>query len=182
MPDYILQTVRLGMRIWHQDDLEPFAKMNKDPVVMKYFPRVFTVEESADGLRGFNNHFDDHGFTYYAVDLLTTTRFVGFIGLRVQSFESHFTPCVDIGWRLCVQAWGQGLATEGAKACLEHGFSSLQIDSIYSMAPAVNQRSINVMQKIGMTFVEEFEHPRLKAESPLRRCHLYRSDAATWMT
>jgi RimJ/RimL family protein N-acetyltransferase len=181
MPDYILQTLRLGMRLWRQDDLDPFAKMNQDPLVMKYFPRGFTDEESEEGLRRFNDHFADHRFTYYAVDLLATAEFVGFIGLKVQSFRSHFTPCVDIGWRLCVDAWGQGLATEGAMACLDHGFNSLQIDTIYSMAPAVNQRSINVMQKIGMTFVEEFEHPRLDAESPLRRCHLYRSDAATWM-
>lgn len=176
MREYVLTSERLGFRAWCDDDLGPFAAMNQDPKVMEFFPRLITDAESANGMANFNRHFKDHGFTYYAVDLLTSQEFVGFIGLKKQEFEHPLTPFVDIGWRLCCTAWGQGLATEGARACLNHGFQQLQIGTIYSLASVKNQRSIRVMQKIGMSFVDEFDHPRIDPGHPLQKCHLYSCD------
>lgn len=177
MKQYILTTARLGMRTWRDDDLAPFAAMNQDPRVMEFFPRSFTAEESAAGLQGFNAHFEEHGFTYYAADRLDTKQFIGFIGIKWQNYEAEFTPCVDIGWRLSVDAWGHGFATEGARACLEHGFAQHGLKEIYSVAPKLNIRSTHVMQKIGMRKVGEFDHPNIPEGHALRRCEVYLKQA-----
>ena len=161
------------MRRWHASDLPPFTEMNLDPRVMEFFPQTFRPERTAKGLQQFNEHLDQYGFTYYAADRLDTSDFIGFIGMKWQTYESFFTPCIDIGWRLKVDAWGNGFATEGAKACLNHAFGKLHLEEIVSVAPALNQRSIRVMQKIGMQYVRDFEHPNIPEKSPLRICHLY---------
>lgn len=174
MIPYLIQTSRLGLRAWLASDLQPFAEMNQDPRVMEFFPRTFSFEESEKGLQNFNDHLDVHGFTYFAVDRLDKEEFIGFIGMKHQSFDSFFTPCIDIGWRLKVDAWGQGFATEGAKACLEYGFTDMKLDAIYSTTPLLNTPSIRVMEKIGMQFFGEFDHPKIDSSSPLQRCCIYR--------
>ncbi|MEM7372269.1 MAG: GNAT family N-acetyltransferase [Bacteroidota bacterium] len=178
---YLLETARLGLRTWLASDLDPFAEMNQDPRVMEFFPRTFTYEESKKGIDTFNQHYEEHGFTYYAVDRLDSSDFIGFIGIKHQTFDSHFTPCIDIGWRLAVDAWGKGFATEGAKACLDHAFRQLNLSEIYSTTPLLNTPSKRVMQKIGMQFAGEFDHPKIPVDSPLNRCCLYKAGRSDYM-
>ena len=83
------------------------------------------------------------------------------IGLAYQKYETDFTPAIDIGWRLKRDAWGKGYATEGAKKCLEYGFDKLDIERIISVCTVANTKSMNVMNKIGMTKMGEFKHPEL---------------------
>lgn len=173
MAEYVLTTSRLGLRTWLESDLAPYAAMNQDAEVMRFFPRTFNLEETRRGLDMYNEHFDQYGFTYYAVDELAEAQFIGFIGIKWQRFENPHTPFVDIGWRLVREAWGRGLATEGAMACMEQGFQEFKLPEIYSTAPALNSPSIHVMKKIGMSFLEPFEHPRIPEGSPLKTCHLY---------
>jgi ribosomal-protein-alanine N-acetyltransferase len=129
---YLLRTARLGLRRWKPSDLGVFVAMNRDPEVMEFYPRVLTAEESAAGVDAIEEFFDRSGFGLYAVDVMATAEFVGYVGLKRPTFESWFTPCVEIGWRLRREAWGFGYATEAAGACLGYGLGELGLDRIYS--------------------------------------------------
>ena len=115
----------------------------------------------------------EKGYCYFAVDQLKDESFIGFIGLCYQTYESQFTPSVDIGWRLNKQYWNNGLATEGAKKCLDYAFNMIELESIISTTPIINIKSIRVMEKIGMQKITEFKHPRLKSNEKLENCVCY---------
>lgn len=121
-------------------------------------------------------HFQQHGFGLYAAELLESERFVGFVGLSVPGFKAHFTPCVEIGWRLDAACWGQGLATEGARTVTRHAFQTLGIHELVSFTVPLNKRSRRVMEKIGMKHnpADDFDHPGLPEGHPLQRHVLYR--------
>jgi RimJ/RimL family protein N-acetyltransferase len=161
----MIETPRLILRPWRDADRDPFARMNADPRVMEFFPACLSREES-DAL------FDRARLSVLAAELRDTGEFIGFIGLSVPTFEAHFTPCVEIGWRLAAEHWGRGLATEGARAVL-----ATAAGPIVSFTSVQNARSRRVMEKIGLTHdpADDFDHPRLSAGHPLRRHVLYRS-------
>jgi ribosomal-protein-alanine N-acetyltransferase len=171
---YKIKTDRLGLRRWRANDLPLFIELNRDARVMKYFPSVLTPEESKASLERYEKHLEDAGFGFWAVDRLDGKAFIGFIGLQYATFESDFTPCVEIGWRLSHDNWGQGFATEGARACLDYGFQELGFKEVFSFTPHSNIPSQRVMQKIGMEKVGEFPHPMLEKDSPLLVHELYR--------
>ena len=91
--------------------------------------------------------YSEKGYCYFAIDELEDDTFIGFIGLSEQNYDADFTPCIDIGWRLAKTAWNRGYATEGAKRCLDYGLEKLKINKIYSIAPAINTKSVQVMKK-----------------------------------
>jgi|SRR5579863_2160945 len=151
--------------------------MNADPRVMEYFPAGLSREESDRAVADrIEPHFEKHGFGLCAAELRDTGAFIGFIGLAVPSFEAHFTPCVEIGWRLAADYWGRGLATEGAREMVRYAFNVVGLDEIVSMTVPANLRSRRVMEKLGMTrnASDDFEHPDLPEGHPLRRHVLYR--------
>lgn len=177
MPDaYIFTSERLGFRNWKDSDLESLAKMNANPEVMEFFPSTVSRADTAKFIERMQNEYDQYGFCYFAVDLLTSNEFIGFIGLSNKDFEADFTPCVDIGWRIDPEHWYKGYATEGAKASLSYGFDQMALKSIVSMAPKINKKSIAVMKKIGMHFESKFEHPALSNDERLKACVLYKID------
>jgi RimJ/RimL family protein N-acetyltransferase len=177
-----LETPRLWLRRWRPEDLEPFIAMNADPEVMEHFPSTLSREESLTGAEGIGNHFEKRGFGLWAVEAPGQEPFIGFIGLAVPSFETFFTPCVEIGWRLARSWWGQGLATEGARAAVAYGFERLGLPEIVSFTVPGNVRSRRVMEKLGMKYSEDFEHPRVEAGDPRGRHVLYRLARAEWTT
>ena len=126
----VLRTGRLNLRRWKGSDREPFARMNGDSRVMEFFPRVLSREASDALVEQIEAHFDRHGFGAYAAELSYDQAFVGFIGLSVPNFEAHFTPCVEIGWRLAAEYWGRGIATEGARAVVSHAFGVLGLSAV----------------------------------------------------
>ena len=170
---YIIQTKRLGLRTWHEEDVEPFSQMNADPEVMKFFPRLLTRSETEDFIAAIGNHFQAKGFGLYAVDEISSTGFIGFVGLYTATFESQFTPCVEVGWRLRRQYWGKGYATEGALACLEKGFEEFSLREVFSFTSAINVRSVAVMNRIGLRHRMDFSHPRINPQSELCKHVLY---------
>jgi RimJ/RimL family protein N-acetyltransferase len=184
MPDHIatLRTGRLVLRAWRDGDLEPFARLNADPQVMEHFPAPLTREESDASVERIRAHFGEHGFGLWALEVPGVVEFGGFIGLSVPRFAAHFTPCVEIGWRLALDLWGRGYATEGAGVALEFGFESLQLEQIVSFTVPANVRSRAVMERLGMrrTPADDFDHPQLSAADPLRRHVLYRLTRAEW--
>ena len=171
-----LRTSLLLLRRWVATDREPFAAMNADTRVMEHFPATLSREESDDSAARMDANFDQHGFGLWAVEIPGIAPFAGFVGLAIPLFETHFTPCVEIGWRLAPDYWGQGYATEGARAALAFGFDVLGLDEIVSFTVPENVRSRRVMEKLGMVRnpAEDFDHPALPVGHGLRRHVLYR--------
>ena len=131
-PDYIIKTGRLGLRSWYYPDLAVFTEMNCNPDVMRHFPKLMSVEETKNLYRRLLQHQAEFGYCFFAADILETGEFIGFVGLMNTRIESHFTPCIEIGWRLTPSAWGKGYATEGAKGCLKWAFENLDAEKIYA--------------------------------------------------
>jgi ribosomal-protein-alanine N-acetyltransferase len=175
-----LETDRLHLRPWRDSDREPFARMNADPRVMQYFPSTLTRAASDATVDYIRVRTETNGFGLLAAALRDTDTFIGFIGLAIPSFESHFTPCVEIGWRLAAEYWNQGFATEGARAVLHEAFHTLGLAEIVSFTAETNLPSRRVMEKIGMSHDprDDFDHPKLPTGHPLRRHVLYRISAA----
>jgi len=171
-----LRTDRLYLRRWRTTDLQPFATLNADPRVMEHFPDPFSCEESDALAARIEDHFEQHGFGLWAVEIVNIAPFAGFIGLSVPHFEAHFTPCVEIGWRLAAEFWGRGYATEGAQAVVALGFEQLLLPEIVSFTVPSNLRSRRVMERLGMTRnpADDFNHPTLPEGHPLRLHVLYR--------
>jgi RimJ/RimL family protein N-acetyltransferase len=171
-----LRTDRLLLRRWRDADREPFAAMNADPIVMEHFPSMLTREQSDDYVDRISAWFDDDGYGLWALEVLETAEFIGYTGLWAAAFDAHFTPAVEVGWRLAQHAWGRGYAPEAARASIADGFARLAVDEIVSFTTTSNTRSQRVMQKLGMTRdpADDFDHPRLPEGSPLRRHVLYR--------
>ncbi|ONI71558.1 GNAT family N-acetyltransferase [Kribbella sp. ALI-6-A] len=171
-----LRTERLLLREWTEADKEPFAAMNSDPAVMEHFPAMMTREESDAFVDRIGAQLAEWGFGLWALEVRDTGRFIGFTGLSRPSFEAHFTPAVEVGWRLSKDAWGNGYATEAARAALAYGFGPAGLDEIVSFTATTNLPSQRVMQRIGMTHdvSDDFDHPRVPAGHRLQRHVLYR--------
>jgi RimJ/RimL family protein N-acetyltransferase len=171
-----LRTDRLLVRRWRGSDRLPFQQINADPRVMEFFPEPLTAEASDALFDRAQEHFGLHGFGPFAVELIATKAFIGFIGLSIPAFDAPFMPAVEIGWRLAFEQWGEGLATEGARAALRYGFETLGLEEVVSFTVPSNLRSRRVMEKLGMTHdsAGDFDHPNLPAGHPLRRHVLYR--------
>jgi RimJ/RimL family protein N-acetyltransferase len=177
-----LRTERLLLRRWREADRAPFAAMNADPRVMKHFPGLLTREQSDALIDRIEEGFEQRGYGLWAVEIVASGEFAGFVGLSIPRFDAHFTPCVEIGWRLAAEHWGHGYATEGARRVLEFAFAEAGLEDLVSFTVPANKASIRVMEKIGMTHnpAEDFDHPLLSPDSPLRRHVLYRLSAEEW--
>lgn len=171
--EYLFTSERLGFRCWQMADVAVMAAINADPVVMEYFPAVKTYEETVAFIERMQQEYAEKGYCYFAVDRLEDGALIGFIGLSDQTFEASFTPCTDVGWRLGREYWSNGYATEGARQCLQYGFDELRIARIYAIAPQANARSEQVMQRVGMQKLMDFDHPLLLHDERLKTCVLY---------
>lgn len=175
---YTIETERLGLRLWRKEDILPFIAMNQDPQVMEFFTAHLSPEESVKMLKRIKRHFLEHGFGLWAVEVKDIAPFIGFVGLSVPrftvpQFQTACTTHVEIGWRLGHEYWGKGFAQEAARACLDYGFNQLRLPEIISFTSVLNTKSENVMKKIGMNFVKEFDHPNIPEGHRLSRHVLY---------
>ncbi len=149
---------------------------------MEHFPWALSRGESDAFVRRIERSFEERGYGLWAVEEPGMTPFAGFVGLLHHDFPAHFTPCVEVGWRLAHESWGRGYATEGGRAALRFGFEELGLDEIVSMTTVTNVRSQAVMRRLGMTHdpADDFDHPNIEEGSPLRRHVLYRLSASTF--
>ncbi len=179
-----LTTPRLLLRRWQKSDLQPFACLNADPEVMRYFPYRLGRPASDAFVDHIEACFEQQGFGLWAVELRESGEFIGFIGLKKPTFNAHFTPAVEVGWRLAREYWGQGYATEGARCAVTYGFQAVGVDEIVSFTAGGNQRSRAVMERLGMTHSAEddFDHPTLPKGHELQRHVLYRMGRERWRT
>ena len=171
--EYLFQSERLGFRNWIDSDTPKMIDISSDPDVMEFFPAVATKIQTVEFIDRMKLMYIEKGYCYFAVDQLKDESFIGFIGLCYQTYESQFTPSVDIGWRLNKKYWNYGLATEGAKKCLNYGFNVIELKNSISTSRIINTKSIRVMEKIGMQKLTEFKHPRLKSNEKLENCVCY---------
>ncbi|MCX2740085.1 GNAT family N-acetyltransferase [Pontibacter anaerobius] len=178
--EYIFKSERLGFRNWINSDLAEFAKINSDPEVMEHFPKPLTEQETAAFIERLRSHYDKHGYNYFATEILESGELIGFIGLAFQDYKTDFTPAIDIGWRLKKSAWGKGFATEGAKKCLAFAFNELNLDQVISTCTEKNSKSENVMKKIGMEKIGDFNHPKLREYPEYEKCSCYAIHKDVW--
>jgi len=164
-------TARLRLRAWRDADLAPFAAMNGDPRVMEWLPSVLDRDASDAAATRLRDHFEKHGFGKCIVETRDGEDFVGVVGLGWCTFDAPINPSVEVGWRLAASHWGKGYATEAARAALHYGFRELRLERITSFTVPANERSWRVMQRLGMTYTpaNDFDHPLLPPDSPLRR-------------
>jgi RimJ/RimL family protein N-acetyltransferase len=179
-PNFV--TSRLIMRRWQERDKAPFASLNADARVMAHFPKPLSREESDYTVERIEARFEERGFGLWALEERSSGRFVGFTGLSMPSFAAQFTPCVEVGWRLAYEFWGQGYALEAARRSLTFAFDELRLQEVVSMTAANNIRSRRVMERLSMTHdpSDDFDHPNIPAGHPVQRHVLYRLKATDW--
>lgn len=175
----MIETPRLLLHGWRDADIDPWAVMNADPAVMEHFPSVLTPAQSGDAVTRWRAHLDEHGFGPWAVERREDGVFLGFAGLVVLKPENPLAPGVEAGWRFARHAWGQGYASEAARAALEFGFREVGLDTIVAFTATTNLRSQAVMDRIGMTRREDldFDHPALPKGHRLERHLVWAADA-----
>ena len=177
-----LKTERLLLRAWRPEDRAPYAALNADAEVMQYLLGPMTREKSAEQIESFQQDFVANEFGRWAVEVPGVSPFIGMVGLSVVPYQAHFTPAVQIAWRLARGHWGRGYASEAASAALAFGFEVAGLREIVAMTVPVNLRSQAVMQKLGMTQnpADDFDHPSVPARHPLVRHVLYRMTDDDW--
>jgi RimJ/RimL family protein N-acetyltransferase len=155
----VLETERLLLRDWQPSDAAPFAALNADPEVTRYLNGPMRREQSDELLARIRNHWQDHGFGLYAVEVKDSGAFAGFVGLAIPSFLPDVLPAVEVGWRLAREHWGNGYATEGARASMRFGFEELELRQIISIIDPRNAASVRVAQRLEMTRGRDRIHP-----------------------
>ncbi|WP_367718607.1 GNAT family N-acetyltransferase [Nitratireductor sp. GISD-1A_MAKvit] len=182
----IIETARLLLRNWRDEDRSLFHRINSDDTVMEFFPFRRNREE-ADKLMDFiRDGITRNGFGFAAAEVKETGELIGFVGLhRVTGLANLPDGAIEIGWRLAPEFWGKGYVTEAADAWLEFGFETLNLEEIVSFAVAENDRSIAVMRRIGMTRDRDgdFDHPSVPdSQAGLKHHVLYRLSRADWQS
>lgn len=177
----MIETDRLLLRQWRDEDLQPFAEMNSDPEVMRYFPSIHTLEQSNAMAKKCHDLIVERDWGLWAIEVLDTGEFIGFTGLHVPSSALPFFPCVEIGWRIRKQYWRKGYAAEAAKASLWFGFEILSLPEIVSFTSVINLPSIGVMEKIGLKNQHRnFMHPLVPKDHVLEEHVLYAVTKEDW--
>ncbi len=180
----MVETERLLLRQWRDDDCPVFARLNADPIAMRYFPGVLSVQESYDQADKLRSLVAKQGWGLWAVELKFTGEFIGMTGLHLQDTDSGFphAPLTEIGWRLLPSHWGKGFAPEAAQRALRFAFEQLDLSVVYAFTAKSNTQSQRVMIKAGMENTgEEFNHPRLKSGHKLERHCLYHLTKKRWL-
>ena len=184
MKPYI-ETERLYLRQWQASDFVVFAAMNADPEVMKYFPKLLSATVSDIIANKCQQLIEENGWGFWALSLKegsdNNDAFIGFVGLNQTHADMSFAPCVEIAWRLRKEFWGQGYATEAARASLGFAFSELALDEVVAFTAVINQRSQLLMKRIGMTDTQNnFYHPALESNHRLAEHVLYKLNRQQW--
>lgn len=171
-----LRTPRVLLREWRDEDLAPFAAMSADPEVMELLLGPFDRAKSDEWAGWARGVWERHGYGQFIVELPGEAPFAGVIGLNRLTYEAHFTPAVEIAWRLTRPYWGQGIAYEAARAVIEDGFYRLGLAEIVAVTTPANRRSWRLMERLGMVrdIDGDFDHPRVPQNHPLVRHVLYR--------
>lgn len=169
-----LTTDRLTLRPWQNSDRPPFAVMSADTESMQYLGSVWDQATADNFIDRMNKHHQDYGYGPMAIELKDSGEFIGFCGLKNVTFQSFFTPAIEIGWRIARPHWNQGYATEAARRIIDYGFSELKLPQIISYVTPANGASTKVMEKLGMIKEQSFIHPSMNKEDLFSKMILFR--------
>ncbi|MGH7212503.1 MAG: GNAT family N-acetyltransferase [Acetobacteraceae bacterium] len=176
----ILEGDRVRLRPWRKDDRAPFAAINAEPAVQRYLEPI-TREFSDAMLERIDAHFESHGWGFWAVEHRDSAALIGLCGLAQVRWRAFFTPAVEIGWRLSTPFHGKGLAREAATLALDAAFGPVGLERVVSFTVPANTASWGLIERLGMRRLGEFDHPRLREGSPLRRHVAYAIIAPEWL-
>lgn len=175
-PFPVLQAPRLLLRDWRPEDAAPFAALNADAEVTRHLLGPFSRAQSDAQIESFRAHFRQHGFGRWAIEVPGEADLAGMVGISVIPYAAHFTPAVEVAWRLARPFWGRGFASEAARAAIAFGFAQAGLAEIVAQTVPVNTRSRAVMERLGMRrdLADDFDHPLLPDGHALKRHVLYR--------
>lgn len=176
MPAPQLTTSRLFLRHWKKSDYHPFFLINSNPKVMEFFPKLLSENESQELADQIEEKLTQNSYGMWALEEQSQNKFIGFVGLNQPSFEAHFTPCVEIGWRLDPLYWGKGYAFEAAEAVLKYAFENLKLKEVVAFTAEQNFRSRKLMTRLKMSTdpKDNFLHPKVDPNHNLALHVLYR--------
>jgi RimJ/RimL family protein N-acetyltransferase len=176
-----LESDRLILRQWCDEDYRPFAQINADPRVMEFFPQVLSRVESDDLTNRCRELIAQRGWGFWAVELKESRDFIGMVGLNEPQHRLPCSPCIEVGWRLGYEYWGKGYATEAGKQALRYAFETLLLNEVVAFTTLKNKRSIEVMERLGMVNMDrDFDHPALTPGHPLSKHVLYSITKHEW--
>ncbi|MFN8769845.1 MAG: GNAT family N-acetyltransferase [Neisseriaceae bacterium] len=177
------ETKRLILRNWLDSDLNKLYKINQDPIVMEFFPHLYSMDKTLEQIKSFKEHYQKHGHTFFACELKDTQEFIGSVGLFTIDNNLPFAPNIEIGWRTAKEYWNKGYATEAANECLKIGFEEFNLQEIVSYTAKINHRSEHIMQKIGMfrDMNGDFDNPKIEPTHILCPHILYRITKKDWV-
>jgi len=176
-----LNTERLILRQWREDDLPGFAVINADPKVMEFYPDLLSTQESNAAAGKFSRLISENGWGFWAVETISERQFIGLVGLHKPTYNLPFGPCVEIGWRVGSTYWGKGYATEAARACLDFAFDQLDLAEVFAFTSVGNRKSRAVMERLCMVNLQaNFDHPTIPHNSPLREHVVYKIIKQQW--
>lgn len=170
------ETERLIARDWCDTDTEMLIKMNSDKEVMKYFLEIKNREEILSDLKIIKDEIETYGYGLFAFEEKASGSFIGYLGLHHITFDVDFAPAIEIAWRFDKMYWNRGYATERAIKCFQFAKEQCQLKNIYAFTSLLNKPSQRVMQKSGMEYVKQFNHPSVPREHPLLEHVLYRME------
>jgi RimJ/RimL family protein N-acetyltransferase len=176
-----LNTNRLLLRQWREEDLADFARINADPKVMEFYPKLLSRQESDAAASKFWSLITENGWGFWAVETIAERAFIGLVGLHRPAYKLPFGPCVEIGWRVASPYWGKGYATEAAEASLEFAFDQLDLLEVFAFTSVGNMKSRAVMERLRMVNLQaNFDHPTIPRNSPLREHVVYKIIKQQW--
>jgi RimJ/RimL family protein N-acetyltransferase len=179
----VIRTERLLLRRWRDEDRAPFAALNADPEVTAHLQGTLSHEASDAFIDRIENHWEEHGWGLWAVDVPGVAPFIGYVGLWPANYVTG-NPMVEVGWRLAREHWGNGYVTEAAREALRFGFEEVGLPEIVSFTVPQNERSWRVMERIGLVRDPggDFDHPKVDpvAYPHLVRHVFYRLGRSAW--
>ncbi|WP_316368640.1 GNAT family N-acetyltransferase [Candidatus Thiodiazotropha sp. CDECU1] len=176
-----LETDRLILRQWLDEDYAPFARINDDPRVMEFFPQLLSRDESDELANRCRELITERGWGFWAVELKGYGDFIGIVGLNAPQDRLPCSPCIEVGWRLAYRHWGKGYATEAGSRALRFAFEALMLNEVVAFTTSTNQRSREVMERLGMVNKnQDFDHPALVPDHPLSKHVLYAISRKVW--
>lgn len=164
----MIETERLTLRAWRDEDHAPFAEMGRSPAVMAQLGPLMTREQSDAGIERMRVYQRQHGYCFWAVERRDDAHFLGFCGLK-PGVVGPLIGEIEIGWRLREDAWGRGYAKEAAIASLAWGWTVLRAPRIMATTTPANRASWGLMERLGMVRRADldFDHPLLAPDDPL---------------
>lgn len=154
------ETKRLFLREWTMQDLDAWAAILSDAEVMRYYPKPFDRQKVQDWIAWNLENYRTDGFGLWAVHLRATGELLGDCGITMQQIHGQRLP--EIGFHMKKSVWGQGYATEAAKACLAWGMQQTDFPAFYCYQKSTNLPSRRVAEKLGMTLQETYADPVMR--------------------